>query len=133
MSDSASAPTKSPSLNRAKSKEFGVFAAQRRSVLILSARLVRGHDSPEHEIKALTTQVEQIQSEADANRAKTEDDIVQLNATIEHERAERALAEGALETARSDYARVQQQMAQERATRRVDHQRRVSRNIQDAT
>jgi len=73
------------------------------------------------------------QPTTDANRAKTEDDIVQLNATIEHERAERALAEGALETARSDYARVQQQMAQERATRRVDHQRRVSRNIQDAT
>lgn len=103
---------------------------------VLSETLAANESSLVHakdKIKALTTQVEQIQSEADANRAKTEDDIVQLNATIEHERAERALAEGALETARSDYARVQQQMAQERATRRVDHQRRVSRNIQDAT
>jgi hypothetical protein len=53
---------------------------------------------------------------------------VQLNATIEHERSERALAEGALETTRADYARIQRQMSQERSTRRVDHQRRLIRN-----
>jgi crescentin len=103
---------------------------------VLSETLTANESSLVHakeKIKSLTVQVEQIQSEADASRAKTEEDIVQLNATIEHERAERALAEGALETARSDYARIQQQMAQERATRRVDHQRRVSRNTQDAT
>ena len=77
----------------------------------------------DEKIKSLADQVEQLQSEAATNRAKFEEDVVQYNATIEHERAERALAEGSLETARSDYARIQRQMAEERATRRRDHHR----------
>ena len=80
-------------------------------------------------IKSLSDQVEQLQTEAATNRAKFEEDVVQYNATIEHERTERALAEGALETARNDYARIQRQMAEERATRRRDHQRSVKSNI----
>jgi crescentin len=97
---------------------------------IVSETLTANESSLVHareKIKSLIAQVEQIQQDADANRAKTEEDIVQLNATIEHERCERALAEGALEQARSDYARIQQQMAQERATRRIDHQRRIAK------
>jgi crescentin len=98
---------------------------------IVSETLTANESSLVHareKVKSLIAQIEQIQMDADANRAKTEEDIVQLNATIEHERCERSLAEGALEQARSDYARIQQQMAQERATRRVDHQRRVAKN-----
>ena len=79
-------------------------------------------------IKSLTGHVERLQSDSAAHRAEAEEHIVQLNATIEHERCERALAEGALETTRADYARIQRQMSQERSTRRVDHQRRVIRN-----
>ena len=73
------------------------------------------------EIKSLSSRLEKLQSETADDRAKFEEDIVQLNATVEHERAERALAEGALETARSDYARIQRQIAEERAVRRRDH------------
>ena len=79
-------------------------------------------------IRSLTGHVERLQLDAAAHRAETEEHIVQLNATIEHERCERALAEGALETTRADYARIQRQMSQERSTRRVDHQRRLIRN-----
>jgi chromosome segregation ATPase len=87
----------------------------------------------QEKIKSLAGQIEQLQLDAAAARAKTEEDMMQLNATIEHERCERALAEGALETTRSDYARVQRQMAQERATRRADHQRRVRNNLTSAS
>jgi len=76
-------------------------------------------------IKSLSGQVEQFQMDASASRNKFEEDFVQLNATIEHERAERTLAEGALETIRGDYARLQGQMAQERSLRRGSHQRRI--------
>jgi crescentin len=98
---------------------------------ILSETLVASESWLVHakdKIKSLTGHVEQLQSDAAATRAKNEEDFVQLNATIEHERSQRALAEGALETIRSDYARVQAQMAQERSMRRSDHQRRVIGN-----
>jgi len=79
-------------------------------------------------IRSLTGDVERLQLDAAVQRAETEEHIVQLNATIEHERCERALAEAALETTRADYTRIQRQMSQERSTRRVDHQRRLIRN-----
>ena len=98
---------------------------------MLSETLTANESSLSHaneKIKSLTGHVERLQPDAAAHRAETEEHIVQLNATIEHERCERALAEGALETTRADYARIQRQMSQERSTRRVDHQRRVIRN-----
>jgi len=98
---------------------------------VLSETLTANESSLTHaneKIKSLTAQVERLQSEAAVHRTETEEHIVQLNATIEHERCERALAEGALETTRADYARIQRQISQERSTRRVDHQRRVIRN-----
>ena len=79
-------------------------------------------------IKSLARQVEQFQAEGAASRAKYEEDFVQLNATVEHERCERALAEGALDTIRGDYARLQGQIAQERSIRRGAHQRRIVGN-----
>jgi hypothetical protein len=98
---------------------------------ILSQTLTANESSLTHaneKIRSLTGHVERLQLDGAVQRAETEEHIVQLNATIEHERCERALAEGALETTRADYARIQRQMSQERSTRRIDHQRRVIRN-----
>jgi chromosome segregation ATPase len=98
---------------------------------VLSEALTANESSLSHaneKVKSLTGHVDRLQADAAAQRAEAEEHIVQLNATIEHERCERALAEGALETTRADYARIQRQMSQERLTRRVDHQRRVIRN-----
>jgi crescentin len=96
---------------------------------VLSETLAANESSLVHareKIKSLTGHVEQLQLDAAASRAQAEEDIVQLNATIEHERCERTLAEGALEAARSDYARIQNQVAQERSMRRGEHQRRLA-------
>jgi|GEM_PF-438759 len=69
-------------------------------------------------IKSLTDRVELLKTEAAANQAKAEKRIEQLNAAIERERAERAVAEGALEATRADYARLQREIAAERSLRR---------------
>jgi len=69
-------------------------------------------------IKSLTDRVELLKVEAAANQAKAEKRIEQLNSAIERERAERAVAEGALEATRSDYARLQSEIAAERSLRR---------------
>ena len=113
-----------------KKLELEVAALAERCKM-LSETLTANESSLAHaneKIRSLTGHVERLQLDAAAHRAETEEHIVQLNATIEHERCERALAEGALETTRADYARIQRQMSQERSTRRVDHQRRVIRN-----
>jgi chromosome segregation ATPase len=113
-----------------KKLELEVAALAERCKL-LSETLTANESSLVHaneKIRSLSGHVERLQQDAAAHRAETEEHIVQLNATIEHERCERALAEGALETTRADYARIQRQMSQERSTRRVDHQRRVIRN-----
>jgi crescentin len=69
-------------------------------------------------IKSLSDRVELLKAEATANHAKAEKRIEQLNSAIERERAERAVAEGALEATRADYARLQRESAAERAMRR---------------
>jgi chromosome segregation ATPase len=69
-------------------------------------------------IKALTDRVELFKAEAAANHAKAEKRIEQLNSAIERERAERAVAEGALEATRGDYARLQREISAERSLRR---------------
>jgi chromosome segregation ATPase len=69
-------------------------------------------------IKSLTDRVELFKAEAAANHAKAEKRIEQLNSAIERERAERAVAEGALEATRSDYARLQREISAERSLRR---------------
>jgi crescentin len=72
----------------------------------------------EDKIKSLSSRVELLKAEGVSNQAKEEKRIEQLNAAIERERAERAVAEGALESARSDYARLQRELSIERALRR---------------
>ena len=69
-------------------------------------------------IKSLTDRVELLKAEAAASHAKAEKRIEQLNSAIERERAERAVAEGALEATRGDYARLQREIAAERSLRR---------------
>jgi chromosome segregation ATPase len=113
-----------------KELELKVAALTERCKM-LSQTLAANQSSLTHaneKIRSLAGHVERLQSDAAAYRAETEEHVVQLNATIEHECCERALAEAALETTRADYARIQRQMSQERSTRRVDHQRRLIRN-----
>src|SRR5580700_4599569 len=69
-------------------------------------------------IKSLTDRVELLKVEAAANHAKADKRIEQLNSAIERERAERAVAEGALEATRGDYVRLQREIAAERSLRR---------------
>lgn len=72
----------------------------------------------EDKIKSLSDRVEQLKAEAASNQAKAEKRIEQFNATMERERVERAIAEGALEATRADYARLQRELSAERAMRR---------------
>jgi crescentin len=69
-------------------------------------------------VKSLSDRVELLKAEAAASQTKAEKRIEQLNAAIERERAERAVAEGALEATRADYVRLQREIAAERAARR---------------
>jgi chemotaxis protein MotB len=86
------------------------------------AETVKARDSTlshaEDKIKSLTDRVELLKAEAAASHAKAEKRIEQLNAAIERERAERAVAEGALEATRGDYTRLQREIATDRAMRR---------------
>jgi chromosome segregation ATPase len=89
---------------------------------ILSEGLQKTEDSlalAHRQTTALTEEVEKLQGNAAVSRAKAEEDFLQLSATVEHERSERAMAEAALERTRRDYAKLQLQMAQRApATRR---------------
>lgn len=82
-------------------------------------------DHANEKIKALTGQVEQIQSDSAKYRARADQALVQLNAELDLERRERARVESALERARNDYARLQRLVVEERSMRRSDHQRRA--------
>jgi crescentin len=61
---------------------------------------------------SLTEEVENLQGAAATFRLKAEEDFLQLSATVEHERSERAMAEAALERTRREYAKHQLQTAQ---------------------
>jgi chromosome segregation ATPase len=64
----------------------------------------------EQKIKSLTDRIAEIEVDAGAYRAKTKQRIDELNASLQRERAEFAVAQGALETTRKDYARLQRDM-----------------------
>jgi chromosome segregation ATPase len=64
----------------------------------------------EQKIKSLTDRIAKIRVDAGAYRAKTKQRIDELNASLQRERAEFAVAQGALETTRKDYARLQRDM-----------------------
>jgi len=102
-----------------KLEQTRLSLTDRSSVL---SETVKARDSSlahaQDKIKSLTDRVELLKAEAAANQAKAEKRIEQLNSAIERERAERAVAEGALEATRSDYARLQSEIAGERSLRR---------------
>jgi len=64
----------------------------------------------DQKIKALTDRVAEIEAEAGAYRAKAERRIDELSASLQRERVELAVAQGALETTRRDYTRLQREM-----------------------
>jgi crescentin len=61
----------------------------------------------EQKIKALSDRIAEIEVDVGAYRAKTERRIDDLSASLQRERVELAVAQGALETTRRDYARLQ--------------------------
>ena len=61
----------------------------------------------EQKIKALTDRVDQLEHDGRAYRARSVKRIEDLNETLQRERVELAVARGALETTRRDYARLQ--------------------------
>jgi crescentin len=71
----------------------------------------------EDKIKLLANRLEQLELDMATTRAKTEKRIEDLNAAVQRERMERAVTEGALETTRRDYARLQRELLAERASR----------------
>jgi len=105
--------------NNKKLEQARLSLTDRSKVL---AETVKARDSAlslaQDKIKSLTDRVESLKAEAAASQAKAEKRIEQLNAAIERERAERAVAEGALEATRGDYTRLQREIATERAMRR---------------
>src|SRR5262244_891032 len=70
----------------------------------------------EQKIKSLTDRVAEIEVDAGAYRAKTERRIDELNASLQRERVELAVAQSALETTRRDYALLQRDMLAGRGT-----------------
>jgi crescentin len=83
-------------------------------------------DARDH-VASLTSHLDQVQFEAAAYRAKADEELVQINAALEQERCERAVAEAALESTRKDYARLQQHTMQERSAQRASRPRPPAR------
>ena len=69
----------------------------------------------EHKIKSLTDRIDQLEHDSRTYRAKTVKRIDDLNETLQRERVEYAVAQGALETNRRDYARLQLGLSPEQA------------------
>jgi chromosome segregation ATPase len=74
----------------------------------------------EEKIQTLSDRVTQLETEAEQNRAKTEKRIEELNSSLQRERLERAVTEGALEATRKNYAELQRELAAERGGRREE-------------
>jgi chromosome segregation ATPase len=74
----------------------------------------------EEKIQTLTDRVTQLETEAEQNRAKTEKRTEELNSSLQRERLERAVTEGALEATRKNYAELQRELAAERGGRREE-------------
>ena len=65
----------------------------------------------EERIALLTDRVSRLESELQSNSYAAEKQIEELSAAVQRERAERAMAEGALETGRRDLARLLREIA----------------------
>ena len=69
----------------------------------------------EQKIKVLTDRIAEMEAEANGFRAKAERRIDELSASLQRERVELAVAQGALETPRRDYTRLQRDILAGRA------------------
>jgi len=74
----------------------------------------------EERIQALSDQVKKLETDAEANRSRNEKRIEELGASLQREKMERAVAEGALEATRKNYAELQRELAAERGGRREE-------------
>jgi crescentin len=72
----------------------------------------------EEKIAVLTERNAQLDAEVQIGRSMVEKRVENLNASLQRERVERAVAEGALETARKDNARLQADLAASRTALR---------------
>jgi chromosome segregation ATPase len=73
----------------------------------------------EQKIKSLTDRIDQLEHDARAYRSRTVKRIEELNETLQRERVELAVAQGALETTRRDYARLQRGLTAERTAQQA--------------
>jgi crescentin len=64
----------------------------------------------EERIQALSERVNQLESDADTTRSKSEESIEEFKSQLQHERLERTVAEGALRKARISYAELQRDL-----------------------
>jgi chromosome segregation ATPase len=87
----------------------------------------------QEKIKSLTDRMEHLRSDAAANQAKAEKVIGEFTAAIERERAERVVAQGALETTRESYDQIQRQISTERAMQRRSAAKGVTSSPQSGT
>jgi len=72
----------------------------------------------EEKIQLLSDRVGQLEGDLVVGRASVEKRVEELNTTLQRERIERAVVEGALEGARKEHARLQREMALLHARRR---------------
>jgi crescentin len=79
------------------------------------AALVRA----EEKIQSLSDRIGQLEADLVLGRTGVEKRVEDLNATLQRERIERAVVEGALEGARKEHARLQREMALMQARRRI--------------
>ncbi len=73
----------------------------------------------EQKIKALTDRIAEMEADASAYRGKAERRIDELSASLQRERVELAVAQGALETTRRDYTRLQRDILAGRSTQQA--------------
>jgi chromosome segregation ATPase len=73
----------------------------------------------EEKIKALTDRMAEIEADGAAYRSKAERRIDELSASLQRERVELAVAQGALETTRRDYARLQRDILSGRSAQQA--------------
>jgi crescentin len=74
----------------------------------------------EERVQTLSDQIKQFEADAEANRIKTEKRIEELSLALQREKMERAVADGALEATRKNYAELQRELAVERSGRREE-------------
>jgi chromosome segregation ATPase len=74
----------------------------------------------EEKIQSLTDLIKKLEDDAEANRLKTEKRVEELSSALQRERMERAVADGALEATRKNYAELQRELAVERSGRREE-------------